>query len=295
MNVPPYGDGYKRVGAYFSNLQVTAQTVPGMTVKISAGGFWYYSNTGASYVEYVGGNSPAMTAPVGNAKWVIITIGQSGIISIVDGSPGAHPVLPAVPGKGRIPLAAIYINAGTTSITNDIIFDIRPLFPMEVRDHSDLEGTGATGLHPITSISGLVDSLAQLVSMTALAAYLADKADKTGTVETNFILNKDYTGTPGSDCLFEIERGSESNTALKWDEYINKWRFTDDGSAWITFSDFYLNDGTQELKILSYTQATEPDLAADSNMAIWVDSSVSNRVYLVYRRGTADQVKIELT
>lgn len=50
-----------------------------------------------------------------------------------------------------------------------------------------------------------------------------------------------------------------------------------------------------ELKIKVYSQASEPTLNADSYMAIWIDTDDSNKVYLVFRRGTGDQVKIELT
>lgn len=51
-----------------------------------------------------------------------------------------------------------------------------------------------------------------------------------------------------------------------------------------------------ELKIKTYSQAVEPTLSADQRMAIWEDTSVSGspKVYLVYRRGTGDQVSVEL-
>ena len=45
----------------------------------------------------------------------------------------------------------------------------------------------------------------------------------------------------------------------------------------------------------TYAQETEPSLAADNDWAFWKNTSDSNRIYLVFRRGTADQVKIELT
>jgi len=47
--------------------------------------------------------------------------------------------------------------------------------------------------------------------------------------------------------------------------------------------------------IKTYTQAAEPTLSADNKAAIWIDSDDSNRVYLVFRRGIGDQVKVELT
>lgn len=44
-----------------------------------------------------------------------------------------------------------------------------------------------------------------------------------------------------------------------------------------------------------YSQDAEPALAATSEIAIWIDTNDANRVYLIFRRGAADQVKIELT
>jgi hypothetical protein len=49
-----------------------------------------------------------------------------------------------------------------------------------------------------------------------------------------------------------------------------------------------------EVAIKLYSQNSEPTLAADNNLAIWIDTDDSNRVYLLYRRGTGDQVAVEL-
>jgi hypothetical protein len=49
-----------------------------------------------------------------------------------------------------------------------------------------------------------------------------------------------------------------------------------------------------EIAIKLYSQNDEPTLAADNNLAIWIDTDDSNRVYLLYRRGTGDQVAVEL-
>jgi hypothetical protein len=49
-----------------------------------------------------------------------------------------------------------------------------------------------------------------------------------------------------------------------------------------------------EIAIKVYSQNGEPTLSADNNMAIWIDTDDSNRVYLLFRRGTGDQVAVEL-
>jgi hypothetical protein len=50
-----------------------------------------------------------------------------------------------------------------------------------------------------------------------------------------------------------------------------------------------------EIAIKLYSQNAEPTLAADNNLAIWIDTDDSNRVYLLYRRGSGDQVAVELS
>ena len=50
-----------------------------------------------------------------------------------------------------------------------------------------------------------------------------------------------------------------------------------------------------EFKMKVFSQAAEPTLGADSRMAMWIDTDDSNRVYLIFRRGSGDHVKIELT
>jgi hypothetical protein len=49
-----------------------------------------------------------------------------------------------------------------------------------------------------------------------------------------------------------------------------------------------------EIAIKLYSQNNEPSLIADNNLAIWIDTDDSNRVYLLYRRATGDQVAVEL-
>jgi len=58
---------------------------------------------------------------------------------------------------------------------------------------------------------------------------------------------------------------------------------------------YLTSEGVVIPPMLVYTQGTEPTLDADHKMCIWVNSGDSNRVYLVFRRGTGDQVKVELT
>lgn len=55
------------------------------------------------------------------------------------------------------------------------------------------------------------------------------------------------------------------------------------------------NTGIASMPIDTYSQAAEPTLVSDHESCFWIDTDDSNRVYLVFRRGTGDQVKLELT
>mgnify|MGYP001458604175 FL=1 len=152
MNIPPYGHAFRKALMQQANVRVKAQDVPDMTAYVSPGGFWYYTSSGASYIEYAGGSTSTVTAPGSDFKWVLITINASGNIVVLDGTPAAVPVLPTLP-RGRFPLAAIYVSAGDTTITEDMIYDMRPDFEMSVRDHRDLMSLTLTGSHPASAIS----------------------------------------------------------------------------------------------------------------------------------------------
>jgi len=59
-----------------------------------------------------------------------------------------------------------------------------------------------------------------------------------------------------------------------------------------TTNDF---DITGELSIKVYSQASEPVLGQDNRIAMWIDTDDSNRVYVLFRRGSGDQVAVELS
>ena len=46
------------------------------------------------------------------------------------------------------------------------------------------------------------------------------------------ILNNDVTGTPSENAGIEVERGTSTNVALRWNESTDKWQITNDGSSY---------------------------------------------------------------
>jgi len=217
LNVPPKGDTFRRENAHFANLKVTAQYTPAMTVKVSAGGFW---NDDTTYVEVNGGTSPTLTAPGAAAKLTVVALNLSGAIVLIDGAQASSPSLPAIPAD-RIPLAVVLLNSTDTSITNDMIFDLRPVFKI---------GADVNQL-TVSSIGGLSSTLDTFALATSLTNGLATKADLGGTASSVFALNANHTGVPTADGSFRVERGSSPDVELRWNETSEKWEFTNDGTT----------------------------------------------------------------
>jgi len=46
------------------------------------------------------------------------------------------------------------------------------------------------------------------------------------------ILNNDVTGTPSENAGIEVERGTSTNVAIRWNESTDKWQITNDGSSY---------------------------------------------------------------
>ena len=58
-------------------------------------------------------------------------------------------------------------------------------------------------------------------------------------------LNSDETGSPTQNAGIEVERGTATNVALRWNETTDLWQLTADGS---TYSDI-LTDGNFETQV----------------------------------------------
>ncbi len=50
-------------------------------------------------------------------------------------------------------------------------------------------------------------------------------------------LNHDVTGTPSENAGIEVERGTSSNVAIRWNETTDKWQYTNDGTTYEDITD----------------------------------------------------------
>lgn len=218
ISLPPKGSDAKKLGAYFTPLKVEAQSAPNMTVKVAEGSFWTEAN---EHMEYIGGTSPTISAPSADAKWVLVTVTNTGMLNIVNGAASGTPVLPAPSSyKDELPLAAIFIGDTTTAITNDMIYDLRPMWSI-----------------PPDSVSQT--QLNDFATVTYVDNGLNTKADTTGTASPNFTLN--VGGASINDSGIYVDRFSGPDVAIRFNETAvtgsppvanPSWEFTNDGVTW---------------------------------------------------------------
>lgn len=293
MNIPLYGSIYRNAMQFFACLRVTAQYVPDMTVKISEGCFWVYTSSGMKLVEYPGGSSPLISAPVSGIRWCVVGIDVNGNITNIIGNSvpdGQTPPMPNIP-RGLMPLAAVLVRSSSTVITNDMIFDIRPFMDLIPKNHFDLEDTAQQGCHPIAAITGLQNELDQRYTSNAVDTLLNAKADKDGTKETSFILNKDFTGSPTESCMITVRRGASPDVAIRWNEQDDKWDAADNSG---NYYPIFINNGQMNITLKVYNQGTQPTLDNDGEMCIWNDTS-SGSTYIVVRLSSTSYKKVQLT
>lgn len=207
MNRPPKGDSYRKGQSSYVMFQPMAQDTPNMTVKINQGSFWVNNST---FVEYAGGSSPVIEAPSSGAKWTLIAINKLGAIFIKWVGYAKQSLNHLEITKNILPIAFIYVKSSTKVITNDMIYDARPVFaaggyPVK---HNELLGREAVGCHTIDSITGLTEKLTDKLSVLDANNLLLGKTDIDGTTSSEFVLNKDDTGVPVEYCGIKVHRGS---------------------------------------------------------------------------------------
>ena len=229
MNLPPYGDQFRRAGAFLSTLKVQPTDTPSMKLNVSAGGFWLNSK---KFVEFKGGLTPDFTAPTADSKWCLLVLNHAGSLRIVDGIQSTSPQFPDCP-ENCFPMTGIFLGRNDTAIKESMIFDIRGIFSTSVLDHNALNNKELPDCHTIDSITNLREFLNNLPTNDDVRNAMLYKADHDGTISSTFTLNKDQLGTPTSDVSIIVERGSEPDVFFRWNEGLRCWEYTNDGSATI--------------------------------------------------------------
>lgn len=231
MNRPIKGDAFRRGQYAHVMFQASANDVPNMRIKINEGSFWINNKT---LIEYSGGQSPLIEAPLSGAKWVLVAINKIGKAVLYNGH--AVPNNPDAPyvDKNVLPIAFIYIKSSTKVITNDMIYDARPLYAAGgyPEMHNLLDGRDEEDCHPIKAITGLQDALDNRLTLEDADEQFSQKADTDGTIGANFVLNKDDSGTPVEYCGLRVNRGAQPQVGIRYNEDEDQWQYTNDGTIW---------------------------------------------------------------
>ena len=247
MNKPVSGSEYRKLGVAIEELRVRSQANPNMTVRVNEGS--YYTSR-MKLVEFEGGTSPTIQAPATGYKWVVVGITAQGTIFVSSGEiKNRAPELPTIE-KNMLPLAAIYVGANTTAITEDMIEDIRPFLASGYHpgDHTILDNCDQPNLHPISSITGLKEELDDKATKADLERF-SEKIDEIpGTSSAVFTLNNAQTGVPTASSGIMVSRGSELSVGIRFNERRNNnegaWEFTNDGITWNEFPTALSIDGS---------------------------------------------------
>jgi len=119
---------------------------------------------------------------------------------------------------------------------------------------------------------------------------------ETLTVNDNIIvLNNNATGAPSENAGIEVERGSSTNVAIRWNETTDKWESTTDGSTYVDINDHGSlggladDDHTQYLTsarhdILDHTTVMSTVQLTDIN-DVNTSATPANNTFLRYNEG----------
>ena len=231
MNRPIKGDSFRRGQFAHAMFQASANDIPNMRIKIAEGSFWINNK---SLIEFAGGQSPTIEAPVSGAKWVLVAIDKTAKVVVYNGlALPNNPVAPKID-KNVLPIAFVFVKSATKVITNDMIYDARPVYSAGgyPEQHNLLDGRNQENCHPITAITGLKEALDDKISVVDNKEELDRKADVDGTSSSSFTLNKDEVGTPIENCGIRVNRGSQPEVGIRFNEDTDQWQYTNDGTTW---------------------------------------------------------------
>jgi hypothetical protein len=149
-----------------------------------------------------------------------------------------------------------------------------------------------TGEHPSLIIYGDISGTTDTLNI-SVNTYAVDTADFHGSVGYYRFWSSDDSDYlslrhDGTDVYIQTDDGNINiqNTEASGDFAVNI-NSTGSGEGVLQIS------GEMLCKV--FDQAGEPSLGADNRFAWWKDSDDSDRIYLIFRRGSGDNVVVELT
>jgi hypothetical protein len=157
---------------------------------------------------------------------------------------------------------------------------------------SNNSGEGATPTISIgqavgTSASvtfGQVETISNLVvggNLTVNGTTTTLNTDTLSIEDNIVVLNSNVTGVPVLNAGIEVERGDSANVAIRWNESLDVWEITTDGSGYSSIakiSDVVSATDAITVESLSNTIITTPThgqfLSYNSSSAVWVNDAI---------------------
>ena len=178
----------------------------------------------------------------------------------------------------------------------------------------DINGVETRGLKlGLDAVGAGADPYIQLVSDTTNpSGVLTILAGRTAIGNGDVYISSELSVNGGSTTPYDLtiwDDGGTDYLGLTHDG-TDAYIITNDGNININNSEASGNSavnieatgtGTMHLQVEGemlckvYDQAAEPTLGADQRFAFWKDSDDSDKIYLIFRRGSGDHVKIQLT
>jgi hypothetical protein len=182
---------------------------------------------------------------------------------------------------GKLPGSAIQANTITSTQFSTQLGDVNGELKLRgsgislnVANTAYFSGNVGIGITSPTSALHVVGNTLITQDLTVSGNLLIEGNTTTFNVQTleiednDIVLNSNTTGVPSLNASITIDRGSSTNTFLRWNESADKWGWSDDGSIFYTF-DTSLNAYAQANSAYDqanngYTQANNAYIAANT-------------------------------
>ncbi len=168
-----------------------------------------------------------------------ITLDDTAVTAASYGSSTAIPVI-TIDAQGRITAASTAAISSTLTISDDVgtpntdgvtIGTDTLVFAGTTNEIDTLVSNNQVkiGLVANPTVSG---NLIVSGNLTVSGTTTTVNTETINLADNIITLNSNETGTPSENGGIEIERGTSTNVALRWNETSDKWQLTEDGSAY---------------------------------------------------------------
>jgi len=159
-------------------------------------------------------------------------------------------------------------------------------------------GTKVSAYKSDTNLLRLDGSLVITGNLTVSGTTTYINTTETNIGDATITLNADFTGAvPTENAGIEIERGTEANTALRWNEGLDRWQFTNDGTTYYNMpitSEFTMYDlavaagGTNDAIIrITGSNGDVNDITISGSSGILVTDNGSNLIVVSHENTSA--------